>query len=68
MDKFRIISESEKLSSVNRTIRFKADIYEKFLYLSESHHITFNKVINQALEYALDNLEEEFSDFKEDCQ
>ena len=61
MEKFRIISENEKLSSVNRTIRFKSDTYEKFLYLSESHHITFNKVINQALEYALDNLEEEAS-------
>ncbi len=67
MEKFRVISESEKLSSVNRTIRFKADIYEKFLYLSESHHITFNKVVNQALEYALDNLEEEAST-KEECR
>ena len=58
MSKLIIKNEIEKISSINRTIRIKPDCFEKLMELSEKHGISFNKVVNQCLEYALDNLEE----------
>ena len=58
MGKLVIKNESEKISSINRTIRIKPDCFEKLMSLSEKHGISFNKVVNQCLEYALENLDE----------
>ena len=58
MGKLIIKTENEKISSINRTIRIKPDCFEKLMELSEKYGISFNKVVNQCLEYALDNLEE----------
>ena len=58
MGKLIIKNESEKISSINRTIRIKPDCFEKLMSLSEKHGISFNKVVNQCLEYALENLDE----------
>lgn len=59
MGKLVIKSETEKISSINRTIRIKPDCFDKLMELAEKHNISFNKVVNQCLEYALDNLDEE---------
>jgi len=59
MDKFVIKKDTDKISSINRTIRMKPEHYDKLMKLSEENGISFNKVVNQCIEYALDNLEEE---------
>ena len=58
MGKFVIKEDKEKVSSINRTIRMKPDSYEKIMELSEKHNISFNKVLNQCVEFALNNLED----------
>lgn len=58
MKKFKIEKHPPKISSINRTIRLKPDNFEKLMQLSEKNDISFNKVINQCVEYALENLEE----------
>ncbi|MDD3229252.1 MAG: hypothetical protein PHE09_08540 [Oscillospiraceae bacterium] len=56
MKPFEISKENEKISSINRTIRLKPEIFEKLMLLSEEHQVSFNKLINQCIEYALDNM------------
>ncbi len=58
MGKFVIKKETEKISSINRTIRMKPEHFEKIMEISEKNNISFNKVVNQCIEYALENLEE----------
>lgn len=59
MEKFKINKENEKMSSINRTIRLKPDIFERLTLLSEKNEISFNKLVNQCIEYALNNLDDE---------
>ncbi|MBQ3463559.1 MAG: hypothetical protein IJH36_10705 [Clostridia bacterium] len=58
MGKLIIKKETERISSINRTIRIKPEVFDKLMELSEKNEISFNKVVNQCLEYALENLEE----------
>lgn len=58
MGKLVIKKETERISSINRTIRIKPEVFDKLMELSEKNGISFNKVVNQCLEYALENLEE----------
>ncbi len=58
MGKFIIQKDTEKISSINRTIRMKPEHFEKIMEISEKNDISFNKVVNQCIEYALENLEE----------
>lgn len=57
MEKFRIDKEEDKIQSINRTIRMKPEHYEKIMELSEKTGISFNKIINQCISYALNNIE-----------
>ena len=59
MDKFKINRESEKINSINKTIRFKPEHFDKLVMLSEKNGISFNKIVNQCIEYALSHLKEE---------
>ena len=58
MGKFIIQKDTEKISSINRTIRMKPEHFEKIMEISEKNDVSFNKVVNQCIEYALENLEE----------
>lgn len=58
MEKLKIKKETQKISSINCTIRIKPECFDKLMELSEKNGISFNKVVNQCLEYALDNLDE----------
>ncbi len=58
MGKFIIQKDTEKISSINRTIRMKPEHFEKIMEISEKNNISFNKVVNQCIEYALENIEE----------
>lgn len=57
MEPFKLEKDAEKISSINRTIRMKPDVFEKITILSEETGLSFNKIANQCLEYALNNME-----------
>jgi len=59
MKKFKINTETDKIQSINRTIRLKAEYFEKLSLLSEETGVSFNKIINQCIEYAMQNMEDE---------
>ena len=60
MDKFKIKNDNEKNASINRTIRINVKVFDKIMYLSEKNNISFNKVVNQCLEYAIENLDDAY--------
>ena len=57
MDKFRITKEDKKMSSINRTVRFKPEHFDKLTELSEQTGLSFNKILTQCVEYALSHLD-----------
>ena len=59
MGTFKIDREDGKISSINRTIRMKPEHFEAIMALSEETGVSFNKIINQCIEYALTNMERE---------
>lgn len=59
MDKLTIKKDDNKISSINRTIRMKPECFEKLMEISDRTGVSFNKVVNQCLEYALSNLSDE---------
>lgn len=58
MDKFIIQKNENKISSINRTVRFKPEHFEKLMELSEQTGISFNKILTQCIDFALSRLEE----------
>ena len=58
MGKLIIKPSEDRVKSINRTIRFKAEYYDKIMEISENTGVSFNKIVNQCLAYALENLEE----------
>lgn len=58
MKPFRINTEEEKLSSISRTIRMKAETFDRINELNLKTGVSFNKIVNQCIEYALENYEE----------
>ena len=58
MNKFVINTKKSKVDSINRTIRIKAECFDRLMELSEKSGISFNNLINQCLDYAMANLDE----------
>lgn len=58
MNKFAVSTEDVKIKSINRTIRMKPEHFEKIMELSEKTGVSFNKIVNQCIEYALENMSE----------
>lgn len=58
MKKFKVNADIDKIQSINRTIRIKPEIFEKLTLLSEKTGVSFNKIINQCIEYALQNMDD----------
>ena len=58
MEGFRIDTSDEKISSVSRTIRIKAETFDKINEINMKTGVSFNKIVNQCIEYALKNYEE----------
>lgn len=56
-DAFKI-DKGEPASSESRTIRLKSSLYSKLEDLAKESGVSFNKIVNQCIEYALDHLEE----------
>lgn len=59
MEKLRLDLANRKEKTCCLTIRMKESVYDRVIELSNRYTILANKVINQCLEYALENLEEE---------
>ena len=59
MGAFKINTEEEKISSISRTIRMKAATFDKINELNRKTGVSFNKIVNQCIEYALENMVDE---------
>ncbi len=58
MEKFKIPTIQEEKTML-KTIRIKVSTYKKIEDLSSKHNISMNKLINDCIEYALNNLEDD---------
>lgn len=58
MGKLRITKEQKGNDTVTRTIRISGTTFDKISALAEKNEISFNSVINQIIEYGLNNLDE----------
>ena len=58
MKKFTIPKVNEE-STVTKTIRIKRSLADKLEELSIKNNITVNRLINECVKYALENIEEE---------
>lgn len=56
MAKFKLDAANLKRKSVNRSVRFSPSVYDKLTNLSTESELSFNKVVNSCVEYALDNM------------
>ena len=56
MKNFEIKTDDAKIQSINRTIRMKPEYFDRISQLSEETGVSFNKIINQCIEYALENM------------
>ena len=59
MDKLKITKNQKQKDTITRTIRMSGDVFDKINELAEKNGISFNSVINQIIEFGLNNLEEE---------
>ena len=59
MEKLKIKQPQKSSDTVTRTIRMNGKTFDKISDLAEKNNISFNSVINQIIEFGLENLEEE---------
>ena len=59
MNKLKIIKESKSNDTVTRTVRMSGKNFDKINSLAEKNNISFNSVINQIIEFGLENLAED---------
>lgn len=57
MEKLKIRNHSKSTDTITRTIRISSNTFDKINELAEKNNLSFNNVINQIIEYGLDNLE-----------
>lgn len=58
MNKLKIEKNNKSNDTITRTIRMNGKTYDKITELAEKNELSFNSVINQIIEYGLDNLDE----------
>lgn len=58
MEKFQIDQDAGKIRTINRTIRITMESFDKLNELSEKTGVSFNKIVNQCIDYALKNMNE----------
>ena len=58
MDKFIIDTSESKLQSISRTIRMKEETFDRINEINRQTGVSFNKIVNQCIEYALEHYEE----------
>ncbi|MCI8331128.1 MAG: hypothetical protein HFE04_03415 [Bacilli bacterium] len=58
MEKFKINNSKDNKSEL-KTFRIKTELLTKIEELSNKYNISINKLVNQCIEYSLNNLEED---------
>ena len=58
MEKLKIEKPQKSNDTVTRNIRMSGKTFDKINELAEKNCLSFNSVINQIIEYGLQNLEE----------
>ena len=58
MKNFKIKNTSKSNDTITRTIRISGSTFDKIAELAEKNKLSFNNVINQIIEYGLENLED----------
>lgn len=58
MGNFKIEKNIKSNDTVTRTIRISGSTFDKISELAEKNKLSFNNVINQIIEFGLENLEE----------
>lgn len=58
MKKLKIENNSKSNDTITRTIRINGNTFDKITELAEKNNLSFNSVINQIIEYGLNNLED----------
>lgn len=58
MEKLKIINSSKSNDTITRTIRISGKTFDKITELAEKNNVSFNSVVNQIIEFGLENLEE----------
>ena len=58
MKKLRIKNSKKSNDTITRTIRISGKTFDKINDLAEKNDLSFNSVINQIIEYGLENLDE----------
>lgn len=58
MDKFKIDTAERKINSISRTIRLKAETFDRINEINRQTGVSFNKIVNQCIEFALEHYEE----------
>lgn len=58
MGKLKIEKAQKNNDTITRTIRISGKTFDRINELAEKNDLSFNNVINQIIEYGLDNLEE----------
>lgn len=58
MKKLKIEKSKKSNDTITRTIRISGKTFDKINNLAESNNLSFNSVINQIIEYGLENLDE----------
>jgi len=59
MDKFLIHKGSRGKDTISRTIRWNGDIYDRLMELSDKNNVSFNRIVNDAVRFALDRLDDD---------
>jgi hypothetical protein len=57
LEKLKIRNISKKNDTITRTIRISGTTFDKITKLAEKNQLSFNSVINQIIEYGLENIE-----------
>lgn len=58
MKKLKIEKVKKSNDTITRTIRISGKTFDRINELAEKNELSFNSVINQIIEYGLENLEE----------
>lgn len=58
MDSFKLDTSEKRMSSVSRTIRMKEETFDRICEINLKTGISFNRIVNQCIEYALERYEE----------
>lgn len=58
MKKLKIEKSKKNNDTITRTIRISGKTFDKINNLAEKNDLSFNSVINQIIEYGLENLDE----------